>query len=469
METLTQGKITHKNIFEDYLQLIERMRLEQKKKEELGILTFLENIILLQERIVQEHSSNRKINKKLLDGIHSTINEFLNNWYQLLELGIVKNILPSFVYNFIPTIPLLEKVNKDNYDDFVRYITKLHPPIQCLTRETSMEMSGFLEAIASSKLPEKEKNKMIQSQQEKYLYKKRKAVRKKTGLYWAEHTHKSYSNPSHFFQYLEYSTGKRYAKNYFQIDDLKTYYFLSVEKLHKLFGNLNIEPQMEKLFDFDEKTENVIWEVNVNLESKYYDAGNISYFMMVFSQGIKSIGDIDVELNSWGDGSKWFQFILKIKSRIARLDLLEVMKQLRQNMEAVTYGKPLDEIKKLEAEAKKSNAEAEKIKKESANIDSSEMASAKSNLDYEERRAKIENIQANTLKTKVEALKGIAELINDGAFKNDGKMTILMNDCLFAHKLDHKALLGNVDMIEAKETVIKKDDEPKKGKEEKVK
>ncbi|HKR04826.1 MAG TPA: hypothetical protein VJY62_09335, partial [Bacteroidia bacterium] len=261
-----------------------------------------------------------------------------------------------------------------------------------------------------------------------------------------------------------------YETNYFEINiaDFKSH---NVDELVEDLKKINFHVKLDQLFLVDEGKEEIIWDFNIKIENDVYDAGQIGYLILSISKALESIDGIKVELEDWGTSSRWVRLKVKIKSDVAKIDLKELINKVRQNIEGVLYKKSLDEIQKFEAEKNKLNAETKKLIKETDNLDSKEISSAKKNLDLLERTLHIENMQADleekklkNMAAKLDLIKKASELFGAAVVQQDGDVRISVNNCLFVEKIQHSdgapQIVASIEQIEANEIKAKiRDDE----------
>lgn len=269
---------------------------------------------------------------------------------------------------------------------------------------------------------------------------------------------------------LEQSLLKRLKEDYFQFGNLIRYKSLIIEDLKVKLSTFDLNYKIETLFELQPDEEYYEWSVKIlfSNETELYNAKNISFLIYSFSAAIESLGDISIEIEDWGKGSRWIKLKLKISDAVSKLDLKDVLNKVRQQSDALINNKTYGEVIKFEAEAKKIEAEATKINKEAENMPTSSMASQKNELDILNQKMDIQKkyfeleILGEELKTKkMENQLKASKLINEGLIANDGNIQISINSCLYLDKTDNTFNLSNLkkmDEIEAKEEKVKKDD-----------
>jgi hypothetical protein len=140
------------------------------------------------------------------------------------------------------------------------------------------------------------------------------------------------------------------------------------------------------------------------------------------------------------------------------VDLMEVLKTSQQAVETIITKKPIEEIKKFEAEENKLLAEAEKLEKESKNVMAEEMAKVSHELsiqdqilELQKKQAEIEDKKVETLQKKLQALRQISELIKDGILQNNSNVQIMINDILFIEKIKTEVKHDPIEFLDIKE------------------
>src|SRR4030095_7813352 len=231
------------------------------------------------------------------------------------------------------------------------------------------------------------------------------------------------------------------------------------DEIEEKIKKINFYELIERKFHFDEEVENIIWNVSVKFDSKEkYDAASIGYFLWTFAKALESIEGITVELDEWGEGSKWANLKIRIDKLSAKVDLKDILKQVRQQLEGVVYKKPLDEIQKIEAEKNKTLKETQMLpSKEEIDFNAAVDRELKL-LQIKKEKAQIEDVKAETRLKNLEFLKGLSMLMKDG-IQNNSSIQLMINELLYI-KLDSGVLASetnNVDLIEANEVKERKE------------
>jgi hypothetical protein len=170
--------------------------------------------------------------------------------------------------------------------------------------------------------------------------------------------------------------------------------------------------------------------------------------LYTLTTAIESMGDIQVEINDWGKGSRWVNLKVIIKDAVSKLDMIHLMKKFRQGIEAVIHKKPFGEIKKSEAEA-------DKTTKEMQNMPTKEQADIMNQLNIQEKILDIEAKKEDIRAKKIENITKLSKLIEDGMLENDGELQIYINSCLFLNITNNSTPMETTKVlseIEGKET-----------------
>jgi len=203
---------------------------------------------------------------------------------------------------------------------------------------------------------------------------------------------------------------------------------LKVEDLRRSMLRMNL---IQIIFDYQMKLmedTNVSWTLTVKTSENKPDArkflGVINDLMTYI--GLVS-GDIDIELDDWGNGSKWARFTLRIKNYFDREDVKDVLSKGLQAAEAQYLDKPINEADKIKAEA-------DMIKKQSGVVmdadqarHANELELQLKELDVVERTLDIEAKAIENKLKKIELHKKISDLIKDRLLEVDSPLTIEIN------------------------------------------
>lgn len=458
-----------KNIFEQYLRLIDKISQEVKaakfdQHEQSSLLfdlSFLEDIINGIERSLQDISVDGSISNK--DSISKTIYESLGSWILILaSWDRNPQVIQAMSYNFLAQLYVVGHYTEDDHVDFIRYIKK---------------MGSFFDESASFKISENEiLYKEMQSAIE-LIERSKGDVTQYINQFVISMSSKSkrespqeidpFNLPDNMKAILihvakgildRYNNDVFKFKNYLEsLGSLQ-----NIEVLRREVGLLNIGQFLEDLFLFDEESQVCIWDMHVTVsnDKNEFDAAELGFLIWSLAKALESIDDVEVELVNWGNGSKWFDFKIKIKSNAAKVDIKDVLKTSRQAIETAYTKKPTDELRKFEAEKDKLNAEAEKIKKETENIIDSESAQLLNELniqnqilDLQKKEVEIEDKKADVRLKNLQAVGQLTELIKNGIIQNNSSVQVMINEILFVKKEPGQISYDNIEFIDINEKV----------------
>lgn len=456
-----------RDVYEKYYQIIERKSIEMKNDPHFDVesLAFLEKIINAIERSVQDITSKENLKEK--KEISERVLEFLNSWLLILSIWDGESTLVAALnYNFLPVISILKNFNSYRYINTVRYLGKLNSHIKDSESINSISIQYYIQAFSldfdsTDERQEELFNNFMKNIREK-SYHNNIDYRQIDPTSLSETAKMNILNLVSDFE-------KRYYNDSFglkdKLDFLKTG---DVEEIRREVSKIDFSKCLEDLFQFDDTLENAIWEMKIKVtdEENKYNAAEIGYLMWSLSKALESIDDIEVELINWGEGSKWFDLRIKIKSLASKVDLSQVLKKTIKSLETYHTKILIEEIDKFEAEKNKLNAEAEKIKKESRQMHEDEDAKILNTLEIQEKfldlqrkEIEIEDKKADVRLKNVQYLNQLSELMTNGIIQNNSDIQLSINDLLFFKKNKDRIEYGNADLLDVNEKIVSKANE----------
>jgi hypothetical protein len=452
-----------KNIFEKYYQIIDFQRSNYESDAELiSALDYLERMVLAIERSLQDISSNENISDAGKNKLYSVSTELLNNWLSVVICSDEDSLyINALTYNFFSALSTLENLNEHDIIGAIRHIAKFNPVLDFLksrplftkrieaiikslsgVQDLSLDTTRFISLLFT----EYKKNTLVTH------------VDELNKILLEDNTNKDY------FKQIVLSDFASAMAARFVNDTLKIQEHLDllknegVAEIRKYANENDLFEIIERQFEFNEKTHDLIWNITVKITNDQYNAAEIGYLLWTMSKSLESIDDIDVELVEWGEGSKWFHLKVRIKSLSSKVDLADVFKNLRQGLESVYHKKPIDEIQKLEAEKNKLYADASKIAKEEKNLMTQEQAYLKNQLslhkdllDIQSKELENESKKAEVRLKNLEYLKGLSSLMKDGIIQNNSDIQILINDLVFFKQENKHIFLGDHELLDLNE------------------
>lgn len=466
-----------KDVYEKYYQIIERKHIEIDKNyhgdyskiliEDLDLLGRIINAI---ERSVQDITSEE--NLKGRKEISENVVELLNSWVLILSSWNEDetNLIAALNYNFLPAISILKNYSSKDFSNTIRHLSKLNSGIKDSEFVKSISSEYLISSFSSFSSSLDSKNDEMQQYLFDYLMQK---VKSKYGVNYdyrrIDPNNLSYSMKTNILK-LAVNIEQHYDNDLFDLKkilkELKK--IENVEDLREQVSKIDFFNPLEKLYFFDDDTQNVIWEIKIkisNHEDKY-NAAEIGYLIWSIAKALESIDDIEVELTEWGDGSKWFNMRIKIKSIASKVDLSQVLKQSLRAVEVFYTKKPLEEIDKYESEKNNLDAQTEKIKKETILMHEDGDAELLNKLDIhgkildiQKKEVEIEDKKADVRLKNAMYLKQLSELMTNGIIQNNSDIQILINDALYFNKHKNQTDYGNADLLDVNEKVVSKVEE----------
>lgn len=449
-----------KSIFESYIEFVEKRKIQFGYVFELEKnYLFLEKLVLLFERYIQDIDDNRRFSDKQKKEISESIVDFLEGWIffvRCIEDDEFK--LDCLNYNFYVALSEVQNITIGNYVFVLRHLMKLGSKIN-----NSFYVKELHSIIRSKDFATITDRPFLQYMQI-HSDLKRTAMQL-LNVSTLDPNAMNVHVRSELQDFLMSEINPRFYDNYFSIADFDSLKELDIDELRDGLSKRDFFELVERLFEFDDEIHNVIWDVDIKLEDDVYDAGEIGYLILSLSKAFESIDDIEVELLEWGEGSKWVKFRVKIKSLASKVDLMQVLKTSRQALESVYHKKPFDEIKKFEAESNKINAEADKIKKETASMlnDSqselqNELSLHNQFLELQKKEVEIESMKADVRLKNIEALTKISDVLEKGIIQNNSQIQILINQCVYIERKNNEIVKADpIEFFEANETIENKE------------
>lgn len=389
-----------KNIFEQYVRLIDKIRSDisdgyhsEDQMELFSRLSFLDNVVNGIERSLQDLNSNNDIYLK--EQITNAVTECLASWILVLaSWDRDPLIISALSYNFCAALYLLEKYSNENHVDIIRYLGKLESTIAKSEFLSRLNKERFMEEVYSGQLDDFSYDEYLDHVKSIPQF----DYRRIDPIEMSDYSKKNIIE-------IGISILTRYQNDFFRIKKFVQDFsdVENVEVIRERINSLNIWMYFEELFTFDDKFEDVVWEIKIEISdpSDTYEAAQSGFLLWSFSKALESIGDIEIQLKECGNGSRWFLLKMRIKSIAAKVDLVDVLNKSRQAIESSYTKTSTDEMRKFEVEKDKLSAEAEKLRKESANMMDSDSAKILQELTIQD---KILDLQKRKLKLKIERL-----------------------------------------------------------------
>lgn len=426
----TRQKNDEENIFDQFLTEIESLK--SKNFYDIKGLGLLENVILSIERVLQD------LVLKLIDGrdfnsedsriaknVKNAVEYLLINWFEIFNILEDYSISKVLAYNLLPSINLIQNYT-DAKDNFKRYILCLYPP----RGYRYYSVNGDSKAASYRQLFDSSKSKNL-----------------------VEVINKLDDN---------------YKNNVFQIPDFdKFLYNNNIEEFINLAEGFNTLQVFEDFITGDDLDWDFIWDFQISFydNTEFYSAVDISYFLWTFSKTIESVGDVEVLISRWYNGSRVIELQSRIKTLSAKLELKNILDKFVKSLEAFYLRKPISELYKIEAETEKIQVETHLLKKQLNAVDDSNMNELKEMIDVKRQLLELEDLELS-LREKRLAIQEREKLINDanenlmfnGAIQIKSDFEILLNEAmLISIRGQHSRIKGEgVEVAEVDERKVAK-------------
>ncbi|MCF6404457.1 hypothetical protein L3C95_16285 [Chitinophaga filiformis] len=481
------------DIFERYYRLIESIRLKiGEAPSEYGPkmskhLLLLETIVHALDRVTQDVETSREHDGDRSDLIMKTTISMLESAIMVLAAWREDNkIIPALALNFFVALSSTLRFDEFSSDDYIRHISLLS------MKKWDDDLKQF--------------EYMIVEKFKKILLSEQSDPEKFTGISELVNNYNNYkestaSLSAHQDREVELSKALSFA--YSQMFNTPTARYASDHfKVNKILFNSNIdEPSdmieyarkqdffslLESMYEFDDEKEIAVWEMDIKISNKdnVYDATEVGYLLWAISKALSGIDGIDVELTSWGDGSKWAKLKIRIRQLSSKVDLMEILKKAGQITEGAYLKKSVEELqgteaatRKLDQESRKLEQETRKLEKETKNIMDSDRASVVHDLEIHEKvldlrdkelnleekqlnlQEKQLNLEEKAIGVKMKELDYImklSELMKSG-LKNDSDLQIMINEQLYLKTENGQLSLGNPALLDINQKIEPKTD-----------
>ncbi len=399
------------NIFDKYFTFIEKQKLNAIYVIDLSGLNQSVTII---ERNLVDLSQNKEAGKERIEQLNDNIQYLLNEWY--LPLSMFSNnqlFISSLAYNLFGLSLLINEINWTDENSLKTLLSffapsnnynKLFYPSVIIKPNHNDDSTHF-------EMEEPEMNYATD-----YLIEARNHT-----VSW-EFTEAR--------EHLNFKLHHRKNLELFQItaNDLISDH---VDQLRRKTKELNLWETVHNyqlsLFD----TAQAEWTIKIQTDQDDPDAVNFFELLHHFTLALKLIDDeIEIKLEDWGNGSKWALLKVTIKSFFIREDVKSILTKAFDSVDAQLVRKPI-------AEADKTEAEAERILRETANLKTRQQAHESEELDLQLKRINVvkgaleaEDQMLNNRLKAIHVANQLSEMIKNGMVKNDGALSIEINGLL---------------------------------------
>ena len=184
------------------------------------------------------------------------------------------------------------------------------------------------------------------------------------------------------------------------------------------YSPVGLKPRFEKQSE---------WEMVITMPGDFHRAAEISKLILVFAEGLETIPGVEVELNDIIKGSLIANLRIRFRDLLAKEGTKEILNEAgrlatkgKQAAEDQYLSKPIEEVKKLEAERTKTERETYTEKQA-----------------QELRELELEKKRQELIKMRLENIKSVAELIKEGLIPISD-LQIDINKVLYLKKVNNE-------------------------------
>lgn len=464
------------NIFDDYYNIIEGVKLDNIKKRndsDDSDYDILVKSLTVLERNIDDLSLSKLLTTKQFEKICEILINSLKEWFPIFELLVRQpNFIISFSYNLQALAILTANSGKWSILDFHKDIIFLSP-----SRKDRLEYEkklvepvlyggkGFTIWDINKSKPKINSEQLISLVQDEDLNLeqiKERIVQITTMQEAIDNLKNNYpktisSGFSHIRQtenvlllakqiYNNYEEGIFSVINIKEIDTIESG---DIEEYRNKINLFDIHSVLQKI-RFDDRYV-YEWDIEVLVHGETFSSSQIGYLMWSISTALESIDGVSVCLENWGNGSKFFNLKVGIKNMLAKEEVKQVLDKARRAVESEYLDKPVEEVEKIKAEK-------EKTIKETDILINKEQSKQLFDMEIERKQIEIEDMRLELELKKIQLLKGYSELIKDGVLINDSNFQIKINEVLYLKKEPQLTLGENIEIIAEKEVRKDKND-----------
>lgn len=456
------------NIFDDYYNIIEGVKLDNIKKQhdENHDYSVLIKSLTILERNIDDLASGKTLDSKKFEKISELIIACLREWLPIFELLIRQpNFITSFSYNLQALAILIANCEKYSTLEFHKDIIFFCPSRKdkleydknkgdLIHQSTSYMIFGLQNnepEITSEQLMSLVKDEDLDRDQLKNRIEE--ISKMLSDIEPIKKEKKRYiGNPYRHTEnviILAKQIYDNYEESLFSIINLEEFNDLEdadIERYRAKINRLDIHPILEKIRVDDKYI--FEWDIEVIVHGESYSSSQIGFLMWSISKALESIDGVSVYLEDWGNGSKRFNLKVIIQNWLAKEEVKQVLDKGRKAAESQYLDKPIEEVEKIKAEK-------EKTIKETEGLLDKEQSNQLHEIEIQRKQIELQDLRMELELKKIQLIKGYSELIKDGILINDSNFQIKINEVLYLKKEPQLALGENIEIISEKE--IKRD------------
>jgi hypothetical protein len=458
------------NIFDDYYLVIEKNknfrapsnRYDSQIRDSLNVVR---RALTVLERNLDDLHQSKKVSEEASQLAEENVTSILETWLPVYQALAGEHIFSqAFAYNTLALANFIANeiiTNSEEWRNYKNFFTiakrdlrdfNKYSTLTELTQNVGLESIGLLDLVDFNEMEF-----LSEEEQIKILHRLRRLTSRRVNNYFHNQTNTYYHTSTDLDKLL--IIARRIFKNLsvslFSEINFKKFKTLSdydTEVFRSTLSNSSVKPLIDNLL-LHHEGDTYEW----NIEFKFEDGNRpdqIGLILIVLAK-LELIDDVEVELSDWGRGSFWAKIKLKTSTFLAKEEVKEVLDKARKATESQLLDRPIEDVRKIKAEADKTESEA-------GSIMSKEQSKEFNNLLIEQKRAEIAKLKVETKLAKIKGLKDLSKLIQDGLLGIDSDYQILINELLFIGQKDSKLMEGEsmnlIDSEGIKESTKEKED-----------
>ena len=165
------------------------------------------------------------------------------------------------------------------------------------------------------------------------------------------------------------------------------------------------------------------WDLEVKIDDEKFDAAQIGFLMWSLAGALNEIDGVSVELEDWGNGSKWFKLKVTMQNETAKEEVKQILSKVLAKLIA-TNPPP---------EALRSDTANEVQKEETPTIDTT---TELKKLELERAKLELEERKMALQERKLNYINNLSDLVVKGILQNDSDLSIMINNLVFGERKD---------------------------------
>ncbi|SDP99687.1 hypothetical protein SAMN05428975_5118 [Mucilaginibacter sp. OK268] len=421
------------NIFDKYFAFLEMIKMHQAKERPVDYSPLGNVLTILDRNIVDLHQL--KLNEESLRiALDLIVIKTLQDWFPILEYLYKDGKFVAYLaYNLLGLCYIFDIrdssfiTNKSSFFGPSIDYDKLLLEDLTGTRTASYKRSVTLAIMAS-----KDKNNFV-----------------------------PYTELGEGFETINFKIKDRYEMKAFGFHDELLVGDIDIEQLRSNVKGMNLKDLINKYENSLYKRAVSQWDVVITTPDHRPKATTFFNMLFCLSKAIELINDedINIELVSWGNGSKWAKLVIQFKSLWAKEETQDVLRKSKQALDAELFGKRISEVQKNEAEISKIHKEIDNLPEKELAKESNALDIERKKLELLEKQVDIENKLLEGQLKRIDIATKLSNMIKEGLMQNDSDIQVEINNLLFINKSTGKQLTYDIDSISERESVQPKPDQ----------